>query len=288
MGRRFAANQPVMLMLLLLVLRPGMALAGCKTVLAEGTELDLGFASLYDLDFATAQARFSMWKVMHPEDPLGPAAEASAYLFQEFDRLGVLQTDFFLDDENFVRREKPDADAHVNQLFNGELSQAETLADKVLAKDAGNINGLFAKTLVYGLRADYAALVERKNARSLSYAKYGRRSAEKLLATDATCYDAYLALGVENYLLGIKPAPVRWILKATGANANREQGLRELELTAEKGHFLKPFAKLLLAVAALRMHDDEAAKLLLSELHQEFPGNTVYKYELMRLQAKQP
>src|ERR1700747_2327396 len=95
-----------------------------------------------------------------------------------------------------------------------------------------------------------------------------------------------LALGVENYLLGIKPAPVRWILRVGGANTNRNEGLRELELTAERGHFLKPFAKLLLAVAALRRHDDGNAKLILSELHRQFPHNLLYEHELARLETE--
>jgi hypothetical protein len=69
-------------------------------------------------------------------------------------------------------------------------------------------------------------------------------------------------------------------IKVGGANTNRDQGLRELELTAEGGHFLKPFAKLLLAVAALRRHDDQNAKLILTDLQWEFPQ------ELARLEAE--
>src|SRR5258708_17274102 len=120
---------------------------------------------------------------------------------------------------------------------------------------------------------------------SLSYTKKGQKSAEKLLMVDSACYDAYLALGVENYLLGTKPAPLRWLLRAGGANTNRDEGLRELELTAERGQFLKPFAKLLLAVPALRSHDAENAKLILSELHRDFPHNLLYDHELALLET---
>src|SRR5260370_32865506 len=76
---------------------------------------------------------------------------------------------------------------------------------------------------------------------SLSYTKKGRKSAEKLLMVNSGCYDAYLALGVENYLLGTKPAPLRWLLRTRGASTNRDEGLRELELTAERGRFLSRF-----------------------------------------------
>ena len=174
----------------------------------------------------------------------------------------------------------------MKDLLDSELTLSETLAAKQLAKDSASVNALLAMTMANGLRADYAALIERKDGASLSYTKKGRKSAEKLLMVDSGCYDAYLALGVENYLLGIKPASVRWILKVGGAKTNRDQGLRELELTAERGHFLKPFAKLLLAVAALRRHDGQNAKLILTDLHCEFPHNLLYEQELARLEAE--
>jgi hypothetical protein len=43
---------------------------------------------------------------------------------------------------------------------------------------------------------------------------------------------------------------------------------------------------LLLAVAALRRHDGQNAKLILSELHREFPHNLLYERELARLQTE--
>jgi hypothetical protein len=163
---------------------------------------------------------------------------------------------------------------------------SEILAAKQLAKEPASVDALLAMTMADGLRVDYAALIERKDGASLSYTKKGRKSAEKLLMIDSGCYDAYLALGVENYILGTKPAPLRWLLRVGGANTNLDEGLRELELTAERGHFLKPFAKSLLAVAALRKHDDENAKVILSELHREFPHNLLYEHELARLQTE--
>lgn len=107
--------------------------------------------------------------------------------------------------------------------------------------------------------------------------------AEKLLAIDNTFYDAWLAIGVENYLLSIKPAPVRWFLRLGGAQIDKQQGLARLRLTAEKGHYLKPFARLLLAVAALRDNDRARARELLAALNREYPHNRLYLQELARL-----
>jgi len=283
---RLLAVRVTILTFISVLMTPAAMLANCQLGFESAPHLDAGFKSLYDLNFGAAQAQFSDWKARYPDDPLGPAAAASAYLFQEFDRLGVLQSELFRDDQTFQRRKKLMPDPRLKELFDSELTLAEMLAVKRLAKYPASVNALLAMTMVDGLRADYAALIERNNGTSLAYIKKGRRSAERLLMVNSSCYDAYLALGVENYILGTKPAPLRWLLRAGGANTNRDEGLREIELTAKRGHFLQPFAKLLLAVAALRRHDQENAKLILSELHREFPHNLLYENELAHLETE--
>src|SRR5258707_8861482 len=211
---RLLAVRVTILTLLSILMAPSAMLANCQLGLEAASHLDAGFDSLYDLNFNAAQAQFSDWKTRYPDDPLGPAAAASAYLFREFDRLGVLQSELFRDDQAFHQRKKLTADPRLKALFDSELTLSETLAAKQLAKDPASVNALLAMTMVSGLRADYAALIERKDGASLSYTKKGRKSAEQLLMVDSGCYDAYLALGVENYLLGTKPAPVRGILRA--------------------------------------------------------------------------
>jgi hypothetical protein len=188
-------------------------LANCRLGLEAASHLDAGFDSLYDLNLNAAQTQFSDWKARYPDDPLGPAAAASAYLFREFDRLGVPQSELFRDDQTSHQRKNLTSDARLKALFDSELTSSDMLAAKQLAKDPASVNALLAMTMANRLRADYAALIERKDGASLSYTRKAPKSAEKLLMVDSGCYDAYLALGVENYLLGIRPAPVRWILK---------------------------------------------------------------------------
>jgi hypothetical protein len=90
-------------------------------------------------------------------------------------------------------------------------------------------------------------------------------------------------VGVENYLLGINPAPVRWVLHMTGAQTDKADGLEKLHLTASKGDYLAPFARLLLAVAAVRDKDLATARKLLSGLAHDFPQNQLYSLELARI-----
>src|SRR5208283_4475010 len=242
-----------------------------------------GFQQMYNLDFVAAHATFGAYQQAHPEDPMGHVSNAAAYLFSEFDRLHILESDLFTDDHKFDNRSKLTPDPAVKIEFENELTKSTGLASKILAQNSEDKNALFAQVLANGLRGDYAAMIEKRNLASLSYMKTSRTIAQKLLVIDPTCYDAYLAIGVENYLLGSSSAPVRWMLRMTGAQTDKEEGVQRLRLTADKGHYLAPFARLLLAVAALRDKDRQTARMLLAALAIEFPGNQLYANELARI-----
>ena len=249
----------------------------------DPVSLEAGYRQMYNLDFDAAHRTFAAWERTHPEDPLGPTSNAAAYLFAEFDRLHILESELFVDNEKFAKRQKLVPDTKVQSAFEGELKRGEEIANRALSRSAEDHAALFAKVLVGGLRSDYMALVEKRNFAALSTIKGSRILAEKLLSQDPSYYDAYLAVGVENYLLGVNSAPVRWLLRLGGAQTDKDQGIAKLRVTAEKGHYLAPYARLLLAVAALRDHDRSAARSLLSGLAEEFPRNPLYRKELARI-----
>ena len=251
--------------------------------LSPTVPLDLGFRQMYNLQFEEAHRTFKGWEQLHPDDPLGPASDAAAYLFSEFDRLGVLQWELFLDDQKFKQSKKLAPDPVTRRAFDASVTLSEQIADRVLARSPGDGNALLAKVMDLGLRSDYLALIDKRYLASVGEMKSAGLLAQSLLARDPTCYDAYLAIGVENYILGLKPAPLRWALRMYGAETDKDQGLQKLRLTAEKGHYLQPFARLLLAVAALRDKNSNEAKELLAGLVQQFPNNTLYQRELERL-----
>jgi hypothetical protein len=155
---------------------------------------------------------------------------------------------------------------------------------KALARDPTDVNAQLSNVFALGLEGDYLALIEKRDMQALKYLKEGRAVAERLLAANPTCYDAYLAVGVENYLLSLKPAPVRWFLRITGAQTDKAAGLEKLRITAERGHYLRPYARLLLAVAALRDNERDRARFLLQDLVTNFPQNHLYRSELAKLE----
>ena len=245
--------------------------------------MDLGFRQLYNLQFDEAHQTFTDFMRQNPTDPMGPVSDAAAFLFSEFDRLRILQSEFWVHDEPLMDFRKPDADPAVKRKFEAALERGQRLVDAQLAKDPDNANALMAATLRMGLHSDYLALIEKKHLAALGEVKQSRGIAEKLLAKHPEYYDAWLAVGVENYLLSLKPAPVRWFLQMTGARTDHDTGVAKLRLTAEKGHYLLPFARLLLAVNDMRQNNPAQAKAKLQWLAAEFPNNRLYKEELAKL-----
>jgi hypothetical protein len=259
--------------------------ASAADVPATRTSLDQGFRLLYNLDFDQAHAVFLSWQREHPQDPVGPTAEAAGLLFSEFHRLGVLEGQFYADDKSFLNREKIAPDPGLREGFNAALTRAQTTATARLATSPQDRDALFAMTLSSGLRADYAAMIEKHNLPSLRYTREANDWGAKLLAVDPNCYDAHVATGFSKYIIGSMAAPVRWIMRLGGVAGDKKEGIAELQITADHGQYLGPFARILLAIAYVRDKDNARARSVLAALRDEFPKNPLFAREIARLDA---
>lgn len=252
---------------------------------AQGVDdaLDSSYRAMYNLQFDEALKKADDAKALAPDDPLPWMAQACAVLFREFDRLHILTSELFTSDEKFSSRSAHTWEAPLRKEFDDALRGAEKLAQERLARDKNDAKGLFAMTIVYGLRADDAALIGKKNLAALAYTKTANGYAERLLSRAPDYYDAYLATGMGKYLIGGKPAPVRWMLRLGGLKGDQEEGLRELRKAAEHGRYLKPFATILLAFDDLRHKDRVEARKKLAWLSEHFPNNSHFPEEMAKM-----
>ena len=249
--------------------------------------IDRAFTHLYGSDFTGAQHVLDEYLAKNSSDPLAYSVKASGYLFSELNRLGILEADFFRNDDRIVDQKKHlKPDPQVRDLFYSAVDRAKKMADDQLAKDPDNTNALFAASLANGNLTDYLALVEKKQLQSLSVNKEGYRYSKRLVKVAPDFFDAQLTAGVTEYLLGSVPVVFRWFLRFDDVKGDKRAGIRKLEIVAERGHYLKPFAKILLATAALRDKRPNDAKRILQELTQLYPQNALLKRELDRISTQ--
>lgn len=270
---------------------PAQSVPATHTVPAQGKiievlhvpELEAGFHLLYEFKPAEAHAKFQAWQKSHPEDPLGSASEAAAYLFEECYRQGVLTSEYFLDNKRFLGKVVLKPDPELRAAFFAADKQAQELAQLRLKEDPDDTNALFSMTLSLGMQTDYASLIDKHQVESLKMIGEADKYAQRLLAIAPEGTDAYLALGTANYIIGSLPGFKRFFLGIAGVHGDKKAGIKQLELAAASGHYLRPFAKIMLALAALREKKPEVARIQLNELVAEFPENPLFASELAKL-----
>ena len=241
--------------------------------------LEAAFRLMYTLRFDEARAEVAAHRRASPDDPLGAAAEAASHLFEEFDRVGVLTSAFFLDDDRLLGGIEGRADPGRRDRFLAANDRARKMAAARVEANRDDADGLFVLTLTDGMRGDFEALIEKRQLSALSYIRRAENEATRLLAVRADAQDAYVALGSANYIIGCQPGYKRFFLWFGGVRGDRQRGMEQLQITAERGHYLKPLAKALLALASEREGQLDRARALFEDLAGEFPENPVFARE---------
>lgn len=258
--------------------------AGDKTISAQDTRIIReSFDALYRFQFDRAFRTIDRFIDAHPEDPLGYTVRASIALFQELDRLSILEGEFFKDDERIKDNKRLKPDPAIRKMVFDSIAKAQELATKRLERDASDTNALFCMTVTEGIHMDYLALVDKKQATSLKHARASQAYAVRVLKADPEFYDVYCTTGFSEYLLGSLPFFMRWFIKFDDTEGNKEEGLRKLQIAATKGNLFKPFAKLLLAIFYLRQKEPELSERYLAQYEALYPENPLVRKERKKL-----
>jgi hypothetical protein len=259
------------------------SLASSRSAISGTPELDAGFRLLYQLKPEEARAQFAAWQASHPDDPLGSAAEPASYLFEEYYRQGILTSAYFLDDKRFLGKIALTPNARLRDAFLAADLRARDLARLQLQANPDDLNALFAMTLSLGMQTDYASLIEKHQIERLAMIRKAYQFAKRLLAANPDAADANLTLGAANYVIGSLSRVKRFLLRFKGISGDKRRSIQQLEIAAARGRYLRPLAKIILAMAVLREKQTALARIPLGELVAEFPQNALFTSELRSL-----
>jgi len=211
---------------------------------------------------------------------MGKAAEAASYLYEEFNEKGILSSEFFLNDARFLGGIEGSANENRNSQFLTTNHMAREFAKTHLKTNPGDSRDLLVLTMTDGMESNYDALIEKKQLAALSMMKQAEAEANTLLAIDPEAKDAYVALGMSNYVIGCLPSYKKAFLWFGGVHGDRTKGIQLMAEAADHGHYFQPFAKIMLALAYEREKQSARARTLLAELTDQFPTNPHYSEEL--------
>jgi hypothetical protein len=129
------------------------------------------------------------------------------------------------------------------------------------------------------MESDSDAILEKKQLDGLKRMKEANEYARQLLARHPDAADAYVAPGIANYIIGSLNPGYRFALWFGGIHGDKKLGMEQVGKTVENGRYLRPFAKIMLALAARREKQNVLAQRLLRELKDEFPSNDTFAAE---------
>ena len=242
-------------------------------------ELSAGFDLLYEQRFAEAREAFTSWESRNPKEPFGEVAVAASYLFEELSRQGVLTSNFFLDEKKFLQGIDGKPDSERMKHFREALAQAQQLARDRQKTSPNDGEALFALTLAAGMESDASSILEKKHLEGLKRMKEANKYAKQLVVQYPDATDAYIALGIANYVVGSLDSASRVALWFGGIHGDKKLGMEQVAKTAQNGRYLLPFAKIVLALAARRENQTARAQKLLRELTEQYPNSGLFASE---------
>ena len=242
-------------------------------------ELSAGFDLLYRQRFAEARETFASWESRNPEQPFGQVAIAAGYLFEELSRQGVLSSDFFLNEKKFLGGIDGSPDPERMSHFRDALARTRELAGERQKTNPNDGEALLALTLAAGMESDAESILQKRHVAGLKQMKRANGYAKELLAQHPDATDAYIAPGIANYIIGSQSAGSRFVLRFDGIHGDKKLGMEQVARTAENGRYLRPFAKIILALAARREKQNALAQRLFRELSEQYPDSELFASE---------
>jgi tetratricopeptide (TPR) repeat protein len=243
-----------------------------------------GSEALYNLDYATAREKFTELRERLPQHPSGDLNLAALIWMEHLYKTRRLQTTLYTQEGFYAggakSKEGDPIEAGVDKAFRDHIAQAKTKAQKLVDRAPNDADALYFLGAVYGVLAGYEASAGRKFMSALRNGSRCRELHQRAVKLRPEGYDAYLSIGLYNYVVGSLPGFVRFLVGFIGVSGNKEKGIRELRMAVEKGLYNQDDAAVILLAVYQREGRPQEALPLLEKLSAKYPRNYLVRLEM--------
>jgi len=211
--------------------------------------------SSYSLRLDRARAAANGLQMQFPDHPAGYTIMAETYWWEAQTDPGnqAIENQYYKAQELAVQRAE-------SALKAGKYPKVELLAYLASA------HGSYARFQVTQKEAYFSAL--RAGLRAHRYA-------EQVYELDKNYYDIYVGLGAFNFFTGSLPAVIKPFAFLIGARGDRNLGLQQLQIAAEKARYSRTEARIVYYTAMLEDGQYGVAFPVLEKLMADYPDNFV-------------
>ena len=237
----------------------------------------------HNLEYDAAKQQLRGWIDSHPTDLRALNYLATTTLYNEmFDR-GVLESSVYGEGGDIFKSSKVAVTSSFQQQLLSILDKAQNLAEERLKNDPNDKDAMYWAGVSHGTRATYHFALRKEYMPALHEASAAHKYHSDLLKAEPDYVDAYLVVGMNNYVVGSLPWYVKVLASLTGRHGNREEGIRQVKRVTETGNYARADAKVMLAVLEQREKMYAQALALYQDMARSYPRNYLLQYETANL-----
>src|SRR5689334_2963243 len=260
------------------------------TTVAAQTPPDLdklradGYNALFNLEYDNARRTFEKLIELAPDNPAGPESMATSLWIQQLNESWEKKSTLYSDKADTNNKAK--VDQRRVEEFKRWTRRAKQLSQARLRKNPRDVEALYFLGAAEGLEAAYAAAVEQKYMAALRTGSDAVDHHRKVLELSPKFIDAELTIGLQDYVIGSLPLPVKMIAGTFGVHGSKKRGLNELEQVAQDGHWGRDVARVLLVDLYKREQRWDDAIATARDLFTRYPRNKLFKQQLADVSAR--
>ncbi len=245
-----------------------------------------GFVDIYNLDYDHAEQVFIALKEQNPQHPAPPLYLGIICWLRELFQRQNLDLDLFISPAFFTKATNDVMPERQRKLFFDSMQECQALSQRILAQKPLDTDALYFMGSSYGILASFSITIDRSLRKAFSYGNTAYDYDSRILRIDSKYYDAYMTVGMYEYIVGSIPWYLKWLAAIAGYHGSKDEGFRDVELAVARGEYVKTDAKILQMV--LLMREERAADALrdAQELHRDYPRNYIFQINIAQILEK--
>lgn len=246
-----------------------------------------GSEAVYNLDYRTAREKFEEIRKRLPYHPVGDLNLATLIWLEYLNKSRRLQTSLYKKESSFYAgvekaREESEGDSvdpAFDRAFRDRMAQAKTKALALANRYRDDPDALYFLGAYYGVMAGYEASTARKFFAAMRNGSRSVDAHEKVVKIRPDYYDAYLSLGLYDYIVGSLPFAFKALAAIAGVRGNKVRGIERLKKLVASDSASSDDARVLLLAIYQNEGRFEDALAILHYLNAKYPASYLLRLE---------
>jgi hypothetical protein len=236
--------------------------------------------ALYNMDYKKAREGYLRMTQISPDHPAGYVYLANNLWLETLNASRRLNTSLYTGGSFYSQDSNEDkVDPKRDREFNDLIKQALAKTRARLLKDSSDAEALYYEASALGLRAGYETTVKRSFARAIGDANDSIQIHKKVIKIDPNYADAYLSIGLYEYVVDSLPFGWRVLARFAGLKGSKKKGMEHLEMVTQSGKYTSDDARVVLIGIYSREGKPERALEMISYLANKYPRNYLFGVE---------